>query len=70
MSDEKIVSLELERVARLPMLDTNLKDVQDLVEAFVNQLVHLGHREGAGFFGVGTLTAEISVKVYQPEPKP
>jgi len=63
MSDEnKIVSLEHERLSRLPMLDTNLKDVMDLTKAYLNQLISMGHKEISGSFPVDGKEYLITIK--------
>jgi len=62
---DKVVSLELERIARLPMLDMNLGQLTDLIQSFVNQCAYLGHHEVAGSFTAGKYQAEISLKIVE-----
>ena len=67
MTDDKVVNLELERIARLPMLDARIEDLQALVEACANQLVYLGHSNFIATFPVGSMSANISVEVITPK---
>ena len=63
MSDDKVVSIEDARFARLPMLDLDLRSLQALVQSFVHQVAAMGHREVCSSFKVGKYTAEIDLKI-------
>jgi len=62
-AEQNVVNLEAERIARLPMLDVNLSDLNELMTAFVNQFIYLGHRDVIAAIPVGDWRAELSVKV-------